>query len=56
MSRECGKRRRAHQEVPAGEADGLVIPSDDSAVNTVRKLVHVLREDAGLWEDEHGQL
>ena len=41
-----------HEDVSAGEADCLVVPCDNSAVDAVRELVDVLSEDAGLWEDQ----
>ena len=37
-----------YEEIAAREPDGLVVPSDDSAVDTVDVFVHVLSEDTGL--------
>ena len=38
----------AHEEIAARETDGLVVPSDDSAVDTVGVLIDILSKDAGL--------
>ena len=38
----------AYEEIAAREPDGLVVPSDDRAVDTVGVFIHVLSEDAGL--------
>ena len=40
-----------HEDVSAREANCLVVPRDDGAVDAICELVDVLREDAGLWED-----
>ena len=42
----------AHEEIAARETDGLVVPSDDSAVDTVGILIHILSKDAGLKDND----
>ena len=42
----------AYEEITAGEPDRLVVPSDDSAVDTVGIFIYVLSEDAGLKDSE----
>ena len=42
----------AYEEIAAREPDGLVVASDDSAVDTVGIFIYVLSEDAGLKDSD----
>ena len=42
----------AYEEIAAREPDRLVVPSDDSAIDTVGIFIHVLSEDTGLKDSD----
>ena len=46
------RERGTYEEITAREPDRLVVPSDDSAVDTVGIFIHVLSEDAGLKDSD----
>ena len=46
------KKGGAYEEIAAREPDGLAVPSDDSAVDTVGILIHILSKDAGLKDND----
>ena len=42
----------AYEEIAAREPDGLVVASDDSAIDTVGIFIHVLSENTGLKDSD----
>ena len=46
------KKGGTYEEIATKEPDGLVVPSDDGAVDTVCVFIHVLSEDAGLKDSD----